>query len=77
MSIDKDILYGIIADKVRDENVLWLARMLIYHDCTKNYVLKGDMAYLKKIAPQKSLFNTMGRKGLPIDGFSCKRNILF
>lgn len=66
MSIDKDILYGIIADKVRDESVLWLAKILIYHDCTKDYVLKGDRGYLNKIAPQKSLFSTKGRKGLPI-----------
>jgi RNA-directed DNA polymerase len=66
MSIDKDILYALIADKVGDEGVLWLARTLIYHDCTKDYVLKGDMDYLKKRAPQKSLFYTKGRKGLPI-----------
>jgi hypothetical protein len=66
MSIDKEILYRLIADKVRDESILWLARILIYHDCTKDYVLKGDMDYLKKIAPQKSLFYTEGRKGLPI-----------
>ena len=66
MSIDKDILYGIIADKVRDESVLWLAKILLYHDCTKNYILKGDRGYLKKIAPRKSLFYTEGRKGLPI-----------
>ena len=66
MSIDKDILYALIADKVGDEAVLWLARTLIYHDCTKDYVLKGDRGYLKKIAPQKSLFYTKGRKGLPI-----------
>ena len=66
MSIDKDILYPLIADKVRDERILWLAKTLIYHDCTEDYVTKGDRGYLKKIAPQKSLFNTMGRKGLPI-----------
>ncbi len=66
MSIDRDILYGIIADKVRDESVLWLAKILLYHDCTKDYILKGDRGYLKKIAPRKSLFFTKGRKGLPI-----------
>ena len=66
MSIDKDILFSLIADKVRDESVLWLVKTLIYHDCTKDYVLKGDGGYLKKIAPQKSLFFPNGRKGLPI-----------
>jgi hypothetical protein len=66
MGIDKDILYGLIADKVTDERALWLAKILIYHNCTKDYVLKGDRGYLKKIAPQKSLFYTGDRKGLPI-----------
>ncbi|MBC2694754.1 MAG: RNA-directed DNA polymerase [Desulfobacteraceae bacterium] len=66
MSIDKDILYALNADKVRDESVFRLAKILIYHDCTKDYVLKGDRGYLKKIAPQKSLFFTNNRKGLPI-----------
>jgi hypothetical protein len=66
MSIDKDILYRIIADKVRDESILWLAKTLIYHDCTRDYALKGDRDYLKKIAPQKSLFYSNGRRGLPI-----------
>ena len=66
MSIDKDILYGLVAAKVRHENVLRLAKILIYHDCTRNYVLKGDKGYLEKMAPQKSLFFTNNRKGLPI-----------
>jgi RNA-directed DNA polymerase len=70
MSIDKDILYQIIAEKIRDESILWLAGLLIYHNCTKDYILKGDMDYLRKIAPQKSLFYTMGRKGLPIGNLS-------
>jgi RNA-directed DNA polymerase len=66
MNIDKDVLYALIAAKVRDEKVLYLAKTVIYHDCTKDYVLKGDKQYLEKIAPQKSLFYTNGRRGLPI-----------
>jgi hypothetical protein len=66
MSIDKDILYTLIADKVMDEKVMWLTKVLIYHDCTKDYILKGDRNYLKKIAHHKSLFYTEEKKGLPI-----------
>ena len=36
LSIDKDLLYALIARKTRDEDVLWLARVLIFHDCTEN-----------------------------------------
>ncbi len=66
MSIDKDILYSLIAEKVSDEKILWLSKVLIHHDCTRDYLLKGDRGYLKKIAPHKSLFYTGEGKGLPI-----------
>lgn len=66
MSIDKDILYTIIAGKVQDEKVLWLTKVLIYHDCTKDYILKGDRSYLTKIPSHKSLLYTKEKKGLPI-----------
>ena len=66
MSIDKDVLYGLIANNVRDETILWLAKVLIYHDCTQDYVIKCAKHYFKKIPPQKSLSYTKGRKGLPI-----------
>ena len=66
MSIDKDILYTIIAGKVQDERALWLTKLLVYHDCTTNYILKGDRDYLKKIPPHKSLLYTECKKGLPI-----------
>ena len=66
MSIDKDILYSRIEQKVSDEKVLWLAKIIIHHDCTKDYILKGDGDYLKKITPHKSLFYTGKGKGLPI-----------
>jgi len=70
MSIDKDVLYSVITEKVRDEKVLWLGSVIIYHDCTKDYILKGDRNYLKKIAPHKSLFYTEEKKGLPIGNLS-------
>ncbi len=66
MSIDKDILYALIAKKVKDEQVLRLARTVIFHDCTQDFVLKGDRGYLEKIAPHKSLFFAAQNRGLPI-----------
>jgi len=66
MSINKDILYDLIAAKVKDGKILNLASKLIFHDCTEDYVLKGDRDYLKKIPHQKSLFFTDKEKGLPI-----------
>jgi hypothetical protein len=41
LHINREILYPIVAKRIRDEKVLWLARTVIFHDCTKAFVLKG------------------------------------
>lgn len=66
LHIDKEVLFAIIAKRVKDEKVLWLARQVIFHDCTKNFVLKARTGLLKKIPPHKTLFGTENKRGLPI-----------
>ncbi len=66
MSIDKDVLFGQIAAGLNDEKILALASTMIFHDCTDDCVIKGDRQYLNKILPQKSLFFTGQKKGIPI-----------
>ena len=66
LHINKEVLYQIIAKRIRDEELLWLARTVIFHDRTKNYVLKGRRALLEKIPPHKTLFGTENIRGLPI-----------
>lgn len=66
MSIDKEILFSLVARKTKDDTALWLARALIFHDCTKDYVFKGDAELLKSIPPHKTLFHTPKDKGLPV-----------
>jgi hypothetical protein len=39
MSIDRDILFAQVAVRCDDPDALWLAKLLIYHDCTEDYVL--------------------------------------
>lgn len=72
-SINKDILFGIMEQKIRAAQkstgwkfeVLWLVRKIIYHDPSKNYIYKGDPVNHKLIPREKSLFYSKG-KGLPI-----------
>jgi RNA-directed DNA polymerase len=66
MRIDKDILFGLLAARLRDETALWLAHMLVYHDCTTDYVLRGNPALREAVPPHKTLFGTESNKGLPI-----------
>ena len=71
-SIDKDVLYLIIEQKVKtfgslkwQNEILWLCRKIIFHDPTQNYVFKGNPEKRKLIPTHKSLFYANG-SGLPI-----------
>ena len=66
MSIDKVILFQLLKQRLSDENALWLAALLVFYDCTKDYHLKGNQALMHAIAPHKTLFNCPHNKGLPI-----------
>lgn len=66
MTIDKDILFSLIAGKVKDDNALWLSRILIYHDCTENFVFKGNPGMIRKMPSHKTLFGAAENRGLPI-----------
>ena len=72
-SINKDILYRIVYEKITKaaepdywkREILWLCKKIIYHDPTTNYIFKGDKKLKDLIPKDKSLFHSNG-KGLPI-----------
>jgi len=66
MTIDKAVLFRLLAPKIDDDDALWLTRLLVFHDCTEDYVLRGNPALLESIPPHKTLFNAPPNKGLPI-----------
>ena len=41
-------------------------RLLVYHDCTRDYVMRGEPRLLNRIAPHKTLLHAPPGKGLPI-----------
>ena len=65
-NINKEILYQVITKKIKDEHVNWLAKTIIFHDCTKNFIYKGKRHLLKEVPPHKTLFNAGNERGLPI-----------
>lgn len=65
-NINKEILYQVITKKIKDEDVRWLAKTIIFHDCTKNFIYKGKRHLLKEVPPHKTLFNAENERGLPI-----------
>lgn len=63
ISINKEILFNLIKNKITDKDTLWLAKTTIFWDCTKDYVKKGSLA---NIPENKSLFGKNNERGLPI-----------
>ena len=66
MSIDKDILFGIVSRKIKDTSWLWLTKQIIYYDPTEKYLQKGSDWKQSGVPKHKTLFNTKKNKGLPI-----------
>ena len=66
MSIDKNNLYELLRKKVKDEDLLRLAHVIIFHSPTENCVIKGKKHLLNCLPPHKSLFHTPEGRGLPI-----------
>lgn len=64
--IDKDILLQILSKKVKEDNMLYLAKTIIDHDPTEKFVYKGRIPPKEILPPHKTLFHPNKRKGLPI-----------
>lgn len=64
--IDKETLFQIIAQRILDEALIWLARTIIFHDCTEHAIFKTNRRLWRHIPPHKILFGTENRRGLPI-----------
>ncbi len=73
-SISKNALFYIVKKHICNmprhniwkKEILWISKLIIYHDPTKNYYYKGDPNLGKLVPPHKSLFNQKENIGLPI-----------
>ena len=78
MSIDHDVLFSIFQKFISKqdkpdqwkEEVLWLAKTIIFHKPTENYLIKGNPSLFKLIPARKSLFQSGEKCGLPIGNYS-------
>jgi hypothetical protein len=66
VSIDKNILFSIISEYVKNPDILWIAKKIIFQDPTLNFCVKGDLKLLRSVPKHKSLFGNSDRQGLPI-----------
>ena len=65
-NIDKQILYGLIKKRTVNKDILWLAENVIFHDCTKDYILRDKDNLFGEIPRGKSLFGKENIRGVPI-----------
>lgn len=66
MSLKKDILFRLVEKHIRHPDLLWLARVIIFHDPLENFMCKGDTGLFSLVPPHKSLFHVSREQGLPI-----------
>lgn len=65
-SINHDILFNLIKKHVKNPDILWLTKVVVYFDCSLNPVKKGQLSLFSKVPFHKSLFNVPKGQGLPI-----------
>ena len=67
-SIDQQVLYDQLSRKVKNEEILWLAKTIIFHDCAHDISPKNQSqpSLFDKLPKDKSLFTVAKGKGLPI-----------
>ena len=75
MSIDKQILFSIVGNKVTNFSgwgvdfkldLLWITKKLIFHDPASNFIQKSSREISELVPTHKSLINVEKGKGLPI-----------
>jgi len=66
ISINKDILFELVKKYTQDSDMVWLARTIIYNDCTEDCMTTKGKGLLKYIPEHKTLFKQVKNKGLPI-----------
>lgn len=66
MSLQKDILFAQISKFIKDPELIWLTKLIIFNDPTLDFTSKSDKALFDRIPPHKSLFHVPKNQGLPI-----------
>ncbi len=70
VSIDKNILWGILAPHLASPWWSWLAHTVLFHDPRQDYEYQGDPAMLALVPAHKRLTSHPGHLGLPIGNLS-------
>lgn len=66
VEINKSILHELVNKQIEDEQMRWLADVIIWNDCTVNCKITRGGTLIEKVPDHKTLFKAPKYKGLPI-----------
>lgn len=66
VSLDKEVLWNLLAAKIHEPWWRWLAHTIYFHDPRANFEYHGDPKLLERVPPHKRLTSQQSTKGLPI-----------
>lgn len=66
MTIDRRKLFEMLAARCHDSDLLWLLRVMVFHDPTSNFEMQDRDNLRAALPPHKSLFHAQPFCGLPI-----------
>lgn len=66
MTIDRCRLFEMLALRCRNPDLLWLLRVIVFHDPTQDFELQDRENLRRDLPPHKSLFHAQPFCGLPI-----------
>jgi RNA-directed DNA polymerase len=69
-NIDRNILFSILTKRMKNPDLLYLTRLIVFHDPRTNYIIKGDAKILRHVPKHKSLFGAPNHVGLPIGNYT-------
>lgn len=70
VSIDKRVLWPLLAQQIHERWWRGLAKMVLFHDPRANHELRGEASALAAVPPHKRLTNAGRHCGLPIGNLS-------
>ncbi len=70
VSIDKNILWGLLAPHIASPWWSWLAHTVLFHDPRQDYEYRGNPDMLEKVPQHKRLTSHPSHLGLPIGNLS-------
>lgn len=67
-SIDQQVLYRLVCKRIKREEIRWLTRVIIFHDCARDIPprVQSCSALFAQLPAHKSLFHVPRGTGLPI-----------